>query len=139
MCSVGRARSGYPTLRAFHLSTFLSPTDRKPVPSMLDRVQGSLDMMILKTLMNGTMHGWGIAHHIRLRSRDALEVRQGALYPALHRLADAGLVRGEWGTSDNNRRARFYAITAAGRKHLAAEMADWKSFVEVVSLVMELA
>ena len=109
------------------------------MPSMLDRVQGSLDMMILKTLMNGTMHGWGIAHHIRLRSRDALEVRQGALYPALHRLEDAGLVRGDWGTSDNNRRARFYAITAAGRRHLAAETADWKSFVEVVSLVMELA
>ena len=107
--------------------------------SMLDRVQGSLDMMILKTLMNGTMHGWGIAHHIRLRSREALEVRQGALYPALHRLEDGGLVRSEWGTSDNNRRARFYAITAAGRKHLATETADWKSFVEVVSLVMELA
>jgi transcriptional regulator len=106
---------------------------------MLDRVQGSLDMMILQTLMNGTMHGWGIAHHIRLRSRDALEVRQGALYPALHRLEDAGLVRGDWGTSDNNRRARFYAITAAGRRRLAAETADWKSFVEVVSLVMELA
>ena len=109
------------------------------MPSMLDRVQGSLDMMILKTLMNGTMHGWGIAHHIRLRSREALEVRQGALYPALHRLEDAGLVRSEWGTSDNNRRARFYAITAAGRKHLAAETDDWKSFVQVVSLVMELA
>lgn len=109
------------------------------MPSMLDRVQGSLDMMILKTLMNGTMHGWGIAHHIRLRSRDALEVRQGALYPALHRLEDAGLVRSEWGTSDNNRRARFYAITAAGKKHLATETADWKSFVHVVSLVMELA
>ncbi len=108
-------------------------------PSMLDRVQGSLDMMILKTLMHGTMHGWGIAHHIRLRSREALEVRQGALYPALHRLADAGLVRDEWGTSENNRRARFYTITAAGRKRLATETADWKSFVEVVSLVMELA
>ena len=109
------------------------------MPSMLDRVQGSLDMMILKTLMNGTMHGWGIAHHIRTRSRDTLEVRQGALYPALHRLEDGGLVRSEWGTSDNNRRARFYAITAAGRRHLAAETADWQSFVEVVSLVMELA
>ena len=109
------------------------------MPSMLDRVQGSLDMMILKTLMNGAMHGWGIAHHIRLRSREALEVRQGALYPALHRLEDAGLVRSEWGTSDNNRRARFYAITAAGKKHLATETADWKSFVHVVSLVMELA
>jgi PadR family transcriptional regulator, regulatory protein PadR len=107
--------------------------------SMLERVQGSLDMMILKTLMNGTMHGWGIAHHIRLRSREALEVKQGALYPALHRLEDAGLIRGDWGVSDNNRRARFYAVTAAGRKHLAAETADWKSFVQVVSLVMELA
>lgn len=106
--------------------------------SMLDRVQGSLDMMILKTLMNGTMHGWGIAHHIRLRSREALEVKQGALYPALHRLEDAGFIRGEWGLSDNNRRARFYSISASGRKRLADETADWKSFVKVVSLVMEL-
>src|SRR3954469_9700928 len=106
---------------------------------MLDRVQGSLDMMILKTLMNGTTHGWAIAHFIRLRSREALHVKQGALYPALHRLEDAGLVRGEWGTSDNNRRARFYTISAAGRKHLGAETADWKSFVKVVGLVMELA
>jgi PadR family transcriptional regulator PadR len=108
------------------------------VASMLDRVQGSLDMMILKTLMNGTMHGWGIAHHIRLRSRSALEVKQGALYPALHRLEASGLVRGEWGVSDNNRRARFYTISAAGRKQLAADTADWKSFVRVVSQVMEL-
>ena len=107
--------------------------------SMLDRVQGSLDMMILKTLMNGTMHGWGIANYIRGRSHDVLQVNQGALYPALHRLEDAGLVRGEWGVSDNNRRARFYTISAAGKKHLAAETADWKSFVRVVGLVMELA
>ena len=107
--------------------------------SILERVQGSLDMMILKTLMNGTMHGWGIAHHIRSRSRETLHVKQGALYPALHRLEDAGLVRGDWGVSDNNRRARFYAISAAGKRHLAAETADWKSFVRVVGLVMELA
>jgi PadR family transcriptional regulator PadR len=109
------------------------------VPSILDRVQGSLEMMILKTLLNGTMHGWGIANHIRARSREALHVKQGALYPALHRLEDGGFVRGEWGTSDNNRRARFYAITAAGRKHLAAETAEWKTFVRVIGLVMELA
>ena len=107
--------------------------------SMLERVQGSLDMMILKTLMNGTMHGWGIAHHIRSRSRDALQVKQGALYPALHRLEDAGLIRGSWSLSENNRRARFYAITAAGKRHLSDETADWKTFVRVVAAVMELA
>ena len=107
--------------------------------SILDRVQGSLDMMILKTLMNGTMHGWGIAHHIRGRSDDVLQVNQGALYPALHRLEDAGLIRGAWGVSDNNRRARFYTISAAGKKHLAAETADWKSFVTIVGLVMDLS
>jgi PadR family transcriptional regulator PadR len=94
--------------------------------------------MIFKTLMNGTMHGWGIAHHIRGRSNDVLQVNQGALYPALHRLEDAGLIRGAWGLSDNNRRARFYTISAAGKKHLAAETADWKSFVRVVGLVMDL-
>ena len=107
--------------------------------SILDRVQGSLDMMILKTLMNGTMHGWGVAHHIRGRSNDVLQVNQGALYPALHRLEDAGLIRGAWGVSDNNRRARFYTISAAGKKHLAAETAHWQSFVRVVGLVMDLA
>jgi PadR family transcriptional regulator, regulatory protein PadR len=109
------------------------------MPSMLDRVQGSLDMMILKTLTNTSTHGWAIAHHIRLRSRDTLHVKQGALYPALHRLENDGLVRGEWGTSDNNRRARFYTITAAGKRHLADETADWKSFVRIVGMVMELA
>ena len=107
--------------------------------SMLERVQGSLDMMILKPLMNGTMHGWGIAHHIRTRSKDALHVKQGALYPALHRIEDAGLVRGEWGVSDNNRRARFYTISAAGKRHLTAETADGKSLLRGVGLVMEMA
>src|SRR3954462_5681671 len=106
---------------------------------MLDRVQGSLDMMILKTLTNGEMHGWGIAHHIRLRSEDVLHVKQGALYRARHRREDAGLIRGSWGVSDNNRPARFSPITAAGRKHLAAEPVGWKSFVRMVGLVMELA
>src|SRR5260370_42538542 len=99
---------------------------------MLDRVQGSLDMMILKTLMSETMHGWGVAHHIRGRSRDVLQVNQGALYPALHRLEDAGLLRGEWGGSDNNRGARFYTISAAGRSDLAAATAACEAFVRVV-------
>ena len=107
------------------------------MPSMLERVQGSLDMMILKTLMNGTMHGWGIAHHIRLRSREALEVKQGALYPALHRLEDAGLVRGEWGVSDNNRRARYYVLTPAGRKHLAAERKGFDELFGAIRRVLE--
>ena len=104
--------------------------------SMLDRVQGSLDMMILKTLMNGTMHGWGIAHHIRLRSREALEVKQGALYPALHRLERQGWIAATWRASENNRQAKYYRLTAGGRKQLEADANEWHRLVAAVELVL---
>jgi transcriptional regulator len=105
----------------------------------LDRIQGTLDMMILKTLAGGEMHGWAISNHIRDSSRDALRVNQGALYPALHRLEDRGWVRAEWGVSDANRRARFYTLTADGRRQLARETRDWLAFIEAVQLVMQLS
>jgi PadR family transcriptional regulator, regulatory protein PadR len=106
------------------------------VASILDRVQGSLDMMILKTLMNGTMHGWGIAHNIRGRSNDVLQVNQGALYPALHRLEVKGLLLSEWGLSDNNRRAKYYRLSAAGRKQLTAETERWQRVAGAVARVL---
>ena len=105
----------------------------------LDRVQGTLDMLILKTLSLGRMHGWGISFHIRQTSGEVLQVNQGALYPALHRLEERGWVAAEWGTSDNNRRARFYALTAAGRRQLARETEGWLEFIRAVQSVMQLA
>ena len=108
-------------------------------PDRLDRIQGTLDMLILRTLSGGAMHGWSISHEIRARSSDALQVNQGALYPALHRLEDRGWVSAAWGVSENNRRARFYTLTADGRAQLAHQTADWLAFVRAVHQVMQLA
>jgi PadR family transcriptional regulator, regulatory protein PadR len=101
-----------------------------------DRLQGTLDLLVLKTLLRGPMHGWSIALRIQEVSRDALLIQQGSLYPALHRLEDAGFVAAEWGTSENNRRAKFYRLTAAGKKQLAVETESWKSFTDAVTLVL---
>ncbi len=105
----------------------------------LDRVQGTLDMLILKTLLAGPQHGWAISHYIGATSREALKVNQGALYPALHRLEDRGWVSAEWGTSDNNRKARFYRLTAEGRGQLRVETEGWLEFIRAVNLVMQIA
>lgn len=98
--------------------------------------QGTLDMLILKALSLEPMHGWSIAERIRQVSRDALEVPQGSLYPALHRLEGRGLLLAEWRASDDNRRAKYYRLTAAGRRALATERADWERFMTAVQLVM---
>ena len=102
-------------------------------------LQGTLDMLVLKTLRLGPMHGWGIAERIESGSRRILEMNEGSLYPALYRLERQGLVRSEWGTSENNRRARFYALTRAGRRHLTAERANWERISEAVNLILRLA
>ena len=104
----------------------------------LDRVQGTLDMLILKTLAAGPQHGWAISHQIRDRSGETLQVNQGALYPALHRLEDRGWVLAEWGVSENNRRARFYRLTREGRAQLATETESWLEFIRAVNLVMQI-
>lgn len=101
-----------------------------------DVLQGTLDMLILKALALQPMHGWGVAQRIQQISRDALQVNQGSLYPALHRLEYRGWIQAEWGASDNNRRARFYSLTAAGRKQLRAELAAWRRFADGVELVL---
>ncbi len=101
-----------------------------------DRLQGTLDLLVLKTLANGPMHGWSVALRIQDVSRDALLINQGSLYPALHRLEDAGFVVSEWGTSENNRRAKYYRLTALGRKQLRTETESWERFAGAVSLVL---
>ena len=102
-----------------------------------DLVQGTLDLLILKTVALEPMHGWGIAQRIRMVSREVLQVRQGALYPALHRLEQQGWIRSEWGDSENNRRAKFYSLTKAGRKCLDREEANWERLSSAIGLVLK--
>ena len=104
-----------------------------------DLLQGTLDMLILKTLTRRAMHGYAIAEHIQEVSADALRVEEGALYPALHRLELRGWLASEWGVSENNRRAKYYRLTAAGRKQLAEEAAHWGRMAAAIARVMETA
>lgn len=104
-----------------------------------DMLQGTLDLLILHALSLGPMHGWGLSKRIRDLSRDVLQVNQGSLYPALHRLEYRGLVRAEWGTSDNNRRAKIYAMTGKGERRLGVELGDWARFVQAMQWVLETA
>jgi transcriptional regulator len=105
-------------------------------PERSDLLQGTLDVLILKTLSPGAMHGWGIAQRIQQLSQDVLEVNQGSLYPALHRLEQKGWITAEWGSSENNRRARFYTLTRAGRQQLADETEGWERFSAAVARVL---
>jgi PadR family transcriptional regulator, regulatory protein PadR len=102
-----------------------------------DLVQGTLDLLILKTLALEPMHGWGIAQRIRQVSKDVLQVNQGALYPALHRLEQQGWIRAKWGESKNNRRAKFYSLTPDGATYLRQEQAQWKRLSLAIELVLE--
>ena len=104
-----------------------------------DRLQGTLDLLVLRVLRRSSMHGWGIAQEIQQVSREVLQVNQGSLYPALRRLEERGWIDAEWGTSDNNRRARYYRLTAAGRKQLAQETASWEEFVLAVTRILQTA
>src|SRR5262245_22184169 len=101
-----------------------------------DRLQGTLDLLILRVLRYDRTHGWGIAQQIQQISRDVLQVNQGSLYPALRRLEERGWIKARWGTSENNRRARFYELTGDGRRQLAQETASWEEFVAAVSRVL---
>jgi len=106
------------------------------MPNSPDLLQGTLDLLILQTLAAGPMHGWGVAQRIQQVSKDVLQVGQGSLYPALHRLEFKGWIRADWGTSENNRRAKFYALTARGRKHLGAELETWERLSTAIGLVL---
>jgi transcriptional regulator len=102
-----------------------------------DLLQGTLALLVLKTLSRGPMHGYGITLHIQFVSKDILRVEEGSLYPALHRMEQEGLLRAEWGSSDNNRRARYYSLTSAGRKHLAEEEKNWERLTRAVGQVLQ--
>ena len=101
-----------------------------------DLLQGTLELMILRLLQSGELNGWDIMQRIKLVTQDVLSVTPGALYPALHRLQERGLVNAGWGASDNNRRAKFYSLTAAGRKQLQAERQTWSRFAGAVEALL---
>jgi len=101
-----------------------------------DNLQGALALLVLKTLEREPMHGWGITLHIQRISNEVLRVEEGSLYPALHRLEQEGWITSEWGLSENNRRARFYRLTALGRKQLTAEQENWQQITGAVNLVL---
>jgi len=104
-----------------------------------DLVQGTLDLLILKTLAVGPLHGWAIAQRIKQLSNDVLNVQQGSLYPALHKLESNGWIESEWGDSDNNRRAKFYSLTPDGRKRLEQESQSWERLSGAISAIVRMA
>jgi len=107
------------------------------VSDQTDVLQGTLDLLILRTIALEPMHGWAIAQRIQQTSHDLLRVQQGSLYPALHRLEHHGWITAGWGASENNRRARFYSLTRAGRKQLGTEVGKWERLSAGVNLVLE--
>jgi PadR family transcriptional regulator PadR len=104
-----------------------------------DILQGTLRLLVLKTLQFGPTHGWGITLHIQQISNEVLRVEEGSLYPALHRIEQDGLISADWGVSENNRRARYYRLTSAGRKQLAQEEKDWQKLTQAVACVLNFA
>ena len=104
-----------------------------------DVLRGTLDLLILKTLTLEPMHGWGISARIQQFSRGILDVNQGSLYPALQRLEQRGWIESDWQTTENNRRAKYYQLTSAGRKAVGAETANWRRYVEAVELILDIA
>jgi PadR family transcriptional regulator PadR len=112
---------------------------KKQTPGPGELVQGTLDMLVLKVLSLQKMHGWGIAQRIGQVSGEILRVEEGSLYPALRRLELDGLIQAEWGTSDNNRKARYYELTPAGRRRLTSERNHWKELAAAIARVMEMS
>lgn len=107
------------------------------MPERMDLPQGTLDLLILKTLGLQPQHGWAISERVQQISRDVLQIQQGSLYPALHRLERQGWIKARWGTSENNRRAKYYELTRAGRKQLEVEENAWRKLAAVVSHILE--
>ena len=105
----------------------------------VDLLQGTLDVLILKTLAAGAMHGWGIAQRIHQLSQDVLRVNQGSLYPALHRLEGEGWIAAEWGASENNRKAKYYRLTRSGQRQLEAETENWRRLAAAVGRILQTA
>lgn len=116
-----------------HRKTTLVPTEKS------DLLQGTLDMLILKIVALGPVHGYGISRRIRQISKEVLQVQQGSLYPALHRLEKRGWLAADWGESENGRQAKFYRLSAKGRKQLTAEQANWHRLADAVGLILQAA
>jgi transcriptional regulator len=114
----------------------LSIIEGNKMPPSTDLLQGTLDLLILQTLVPGPMHGWGVAQRIQQVSADVLQIGQGSLYPALHRLEYKGWIRSDWGNSENNRRAKFYSLTATGQKQLETELESWERLSSAIALVL---
>ena len=108
-------------------------------PSIPDLLPGTLDLLILRTLQNESMHGWAISERIQQISQDVLQVNQGSLYPALHRLEHRGWIEAEWAVSELGRRAKYYQLTSAGRRQLAVETSEWERMTAAIGRVMKLA
>ena len=108
-------------------------------PAIPDLLPGTLDLLILKTLALGPQHGWGISHRIQQISQDVLQVNQGSLYPALHRLEHQGLIEAEWSISELGRRAKYYRLTAPGRRRLTVEAKEWERMAAAIARVMKFA
>ena len=106
------------------------------MPDRIDLPQGTLDLLILRTLALGPQHGWGISERVQQMSSDVLRIQQGSLYPALHRLERRGWIKARWGTSDNNRRAKYYELTRTGARQLAAEKDTWAKLTAAVAQVL---
>ncbi len=131
---------GYGALNFFAAQFRLFPVPiykRGGVSDQTDVLQGTLDLLIMRTIALEPMHGWAIAQRIQQISDDLLRVQQGSLYPALHRLEHQGWITADWGASENNRRARFYSLTKAGRKQLAIEVSKWERLSAGVNLVLQ--
>ena len=107
------------------------------MPASLELLQGTLDLLVLRTVASGPMHGYSVARMIKERSKNVFLIEEGALYPALHRLERKGWVESEWGLSENNRKAKFYQLTARGRAQLRAEVATWQRYTKAVAGVLE--
>src|SRR5215470_16489903 len=103
----------------------------------IDLLQGTLDLLVLRVLSAGEMHGWGIAQRLNVVSREALQLQEGTLYPALYRMEAKGWIASEWAPSDNNRRAKYYRLTRIGRRQLVAERASWDRLKAVITLVLQ--
>jgi transcriptional regulator len=114
----------------------LSNIEGNKMPPSTDLLQGTLDLLILQTLAPGPMHGWGVAQRIQQVSKEVLQIGQGSLYPALHRLEYKGWIQADWGSSENNRRAKYYALTATGRKQLETELESWERLSAAIALVL---